>query len=187
MIGEILTAGGGFLLAVLWFDLIFDSQVFGAPRDEPLSEPVLASIAGYYRRVTSDADPMGRLVGLAMLGTIAMALVDLFAGAAPLRLAARLGAAARRAGAARGAPRLPERAAARRARRLDRGAEPARAGDRAGSRRVPGRDPRVPRDPALHLTLRAARSPCRCRGRRRSTSRRARAARRCARARAARS
>lgn len=84
MVGEILTAGAGFLLAVLWFDLIFDSQGFGAPRDEPLAEPILESIAGYYRRVTSDADPMGRVVGIAMMGTIAMVVVDLFAGSAPL-------------------------------------------------------------------------------------------------------
>lgn len=59
-------AVGGFLAAVLWFDLMFDVQVLGRP-DGPLPEPVLASIAGYYQRVLIDASPMGRLVGTAML------------------------------------------------------------------------------------------------------------------------
>lgn len=62
----ILTAGGGFLLAVLWFDLMFDVQALRAPREAPLPEPVLASIAGYYRRVTIDAQPMPQLVGIVM-------------------------------------------------------------------------------------------------------------------------
>ena len=59
-------AVGGFLAAVLWFDLMFDVQVFGQP-EGPLPEPVLASIAGYYQRVLIDASPMGRLVGTMML------------------------------------------------------------------------------------------------------------------------
>ena len=84
MIGEVLTAGGGFLLAVLWFDLIFDSQAFGKPREAPLPEPVLASIAAYYRRVTTDANPMGRAVGVGMVATIAAALLDLFVGSSAL-------------------------------------------------------------------------------------------------------
>jgi hypothetical protein len=53
------TAGGGFLLAVLWFDLMFDVQVLG--RDErELPEERLASIAAYYARVTTAARPMNR-------------------------------------------------------------------------------------------------------------------------------
>ena len=36
-------AGAGFLLAVLWFDLMFDVQVIGLPQRE-LPEEVLASI-----------------------------------------------------------------------------------------------------------------------------------------------
>ena len=39
------TAGAGFLLAVLWFDLMFDVQALRTPGPE-LPEPVLASIAG---------------------------------------------------------------------------------------------------------------------------------------------
>lgn len=92
MTGEILTAGGGFLVAVLWFDLMFDVQALRGPRSQPLPEAVLASIAAYYRRVTTDASPMGRLVGVGMLITIGAALVDLFRGSAPL--VARLGSVA---------------------------------------------------------------------------------------------
>jgi hypothetical protein len=68
-------AGGGFLLAVLWFDLMFDVQT-RRDRSASLPEPVLASIAAYYRRVTTDARPMNRLVATAMLGTIAAAIVE---------------------------------------------------------------------------------------------------------------
>ena len=78
------TAGVGFLLAVLWMDLIFDVQVLrhrsGAPE---LPEPVLASIAGYYRRVTTDASPMGRVIGAVMLATIAALLGELLRGGQP--------------------------------------------------------------------------------------------------------
>ena len=62
-------AGAGFLLAVLWFDLMFDVQVL-RQRAGVLPEQVLASIAGYYRRVTTDARPMNRLVVAAMLATL---------------------------------------------------------------------------------------------------------------------
>ena len=64
------TAGAGFLAAVLWFDLMHDVQVVGH-RGTELPPPVLESIAGYYRRVTTEARPMNRLVAAAMLGTIA--------------------------------------------------------------------------------------------------------------------
>jgi len=66
-----LAACGGFLLAVLWFDLMFDVQVLpyrGAPL---LPEDVLVSIAAYYRRVTTDAFPMDRLIAAVMLITVA--------------------------------------------------------------------------------------------------------------------
>jgi hypothetical protein len=64
------TAGAGFLVAVLWFDLMHDVQALGHRRDRPLPEDVLASVARYYRRVTTDARPMNRLVALAMVGTL---------------------------------------------------------------------------------------------------------------------
>lgn len=59
------TAGAGFLLAVLWFDLMFDVQV----RRPDASLGAVQSIATYYRRVTTDAHPMSRLVALAMVTT----------------------------------------------------------------------------------------------------------------------
>jgi hypothetical protein len=70
------TAGAGFLLAVLWFDLMFDVQVARHP-GETLPEGVLASIAAYYRRATTDARPMNRLVALVMLATLAAIAVEI--------------------------------------------------------------------------------------------------------------
>ncbi|MCV7123792.1 hypothetical protein [Mycobacterium lacus] len=64
----ILTACSGFLLAVLWMDLIFDTQVFGHRKaHDGLPEPVLASIAGYYHRATTTSGPMSRLIVLVMV------------------------------------------------------------------------------------------------------------------------
>ena len=62
----LLLACGGFLLAVLWMDLIFDSQV-RVSRDGQLPEQVLASIAAYYRRATTTSRPMSRLIAAMML------------------------------------------------------------------------------------------------------------------------
>ena len=59
-------ACGGFLLAVLWMDLIFDIQVRGVRGDE-LPEPVLASIAGYYHRATTTSRPMSHLIAAVMV------------------------------------------------------------------------------------------------------------------------
>jgi hypothetical protein len=73
------TAGAGFLLAVLWFDLMFDVQVIAHHGDE-LPEEVLTSIAGYYRRVTTAARPMNRLIALAMLATLAAIVVEIARG-----------------------------------------------------------------------------------------------------------
>ncbi len=64
------SAGAGFLLAVLWFDLMFDVQAKGRA-DTVLPDDVLASIGAYYRRVTTDARPMNRLVAVTMLATLA--------------------------------------------------------------------------------------------------------------------
>ncbi len=77
-----MTAGGGFLLAVLWFDLMFDVQVIGHPAGE-LPEPVLASICAYYARVTTSARPMNRLVALTMIATLAAIIVELAEGLSP--------------------------------------------------------------------------------------------------------
>ena len=63
----ILLICGGFLLAVLWMDLMFDVQVRGEQPRRELPEDVLSSIAAYYRRVTTLARPMGHLVSAMML------------------------------------------------------------------------------------------------------------------------
>ncbi|MGH3117700.1 MAG: hypothetical protein ACRDQ2_11455, partial [Gaiellales bacterium] len=73
------TAGAGFLLAVLWFDLMFDVQVRRADgRDD-----AVASIAAYYRRVTLEAYPMNRLVAAVMLGTLVALAAQIAEGDAP--------------------------------------------------------------------------------------------------------
>jgi hypothetical protein len=69
-------AGVGFLLAVVWFDLMFDVQVL-RHRSGDVPETVLASTAAYYRRVTTDAAPMNLLVAVAMLGALAAIIVEL--------------------------------------------------------------------------------------------------------------
>jgi hypothetical protein len=75
---SVITAGAGFLLAVLWFDLMFDVQVLGHAGDVP--EGVLASVAGYYRRVTTEASPMNRLIAGVMLGTLSAIALQLVRG-----------------------------------------------------------------------------------------------------------
>ena len=75
-------ACGGFLLAVLWFDLMFDVQVRPHP-DGDLPEPVLASIADYYRRVTTEAQPMSYAVSLVMLIGVVSLLRQWWTGSAP--------------------------------------------------------------------------------------------------------
>jgi hypothetical protein len=69
-------AGTGFLLAVLWFDLMFDVQVHGQSGELPAE--VRDSIAAYYRRVTTAARPMNRLIAAVMLVTVS-ALVGVIA------------------------------------------------------------------------------------------------------------
>ncbi|OBF80465.1 hypothetical protein A5791_08510 [Mycobacterium sp. 852002-51163_SCH5372311] len=64
----LLTASSGFLLAVLWMDLIFDVQVWKHRNaGAELPEPVLTSIATYYHRATTTSRPMGRLIALVMV------------------------------------------------------------------------------------------------------------------------
>jgi hypothetical protein len=76
------TAGAGFLLAVLWFDLMHDVQVRGhGGRDLP--ENVLASISVYYARVTTAARPMNRLIAAVMLATLVAVVVQITEGDAP--------------------------------------------------------------------------------------------------------
>jgi hypothetical protein len=74
------SAGTGFLLAVLWFDLMFDVQARGGVE---LSESARSSIAAYYARVTTAARPMNRLIALAMLVTIGALTAELALGELP--------------------------------------------------------------------------------------------------------
>lgn len=91
----VLTACGGFLLAVLWMDLMFDVQVFGHPdTGAPLPEAVLASIAGYYRRATTTSQPMGRLIALVMLILLSALGFEAAYGRDPLWLLVASGGAA---------------------------------------------------------------------------------------------
>jgi hypothetical protein len=71
--------GAGFLLAVLWFDLMFDVQT-RKHQGNVLPVEVLASISAYYRRVTTEAYPMNRLIALVMLLTLAAICTEVVQG-----------------------------------------------------------------------------------------------------------
>jgi len=88
-VSSLLTACGGFLLAVLWMDLIFDVQVLRhRDRSAPLPEPVLASIAAYYRRATTASRPLGHLVGAVMATAVVALAAQLALGHGPRWVAA---------------------------------------------------------------------------------------------------
>ena len=71
----IVIACGGFLIAVLWMDLMFDVQVLRHRGSAaPLPEEILVSIAAYYRRATTDAQPMSALIGVVMVVAIVVLL-----------------------------------------------------------------------------------------------------------------
>ena len=77
----ILILCGGFLLAVLWMDLMFDVQVLRyRNRACDLPEEILSSIAAYYRRVTTLARPMNYAVSGMMLVLIATLLLQIIGG-----------------------------------------------------------------------------------------------------------
>lgn len=80
-------AGAAFLLAVLWFDLMFDVQVRGQ-KSGTLPDATLSSIAAYYKRVTTDARPMNMLVSAAMLATLIAVIAELTIVRVPLFIAA---------------------------------------------------------------------------------------------------
>ena len=75
-------AATGFLLAVLWFDLIFDVQV-RRHGDTPLPQEVLTSISAYYRRATIEAFPMNRLVAVVMVLNLAAIVAEIVEAAHP--------------------------------------------------------------------------------------------------------
>jgi hypothetical protein len=61
---------------------MFDVQVLGH-RGPELPREALDSISTYYRRVTTTARPMNRLVAAAMLATVAAIVVQIAGGDAP--------------------------------------------------------------------------------------------------------
>jgi hypothetical protein len=83
----LLLACSGFLLAVLWMDLIFDTQVRGA-RNAQSSDQVLASISAYYRRATTTSRPMSRLIAAVMVVLLAALAFRAVRGHDPAWLAA---------------------------------------------------------------------------------------------------
>ena len=64
-----------FLCAVLWFDLMFDVQVFPYLKKK-LPKSALDSICEYYKRVTIDASPMGKFVGIVMLFVVVSHILE---------------------------------------------------------------------------------------------------------------
>jgi len=78
---SVIAAGAGFLIAVLWFDLMFDVQARRGGETAPTA--ALASISAYYRRVTTEAGAMSRLVSAVMLAVLAAIVVEIAQGADP--------------------------------------------------------------------------------------------------------
>jgi len=77
----VLAATGGFLLAVLWMDLMFDIEARGGKA--VLEEPVLQSITGYYRRATTTSQPMGAVIAGVMLLLLAALAAEAVRGDSP--------------------------------------------------------------------------------------------------------
>ncbi|HEY7051271.1 MAG TPA: hypothetical protein VH496_03935 [Mycobacterium sp.] len=76
----LVAACGGFLLAVLWMDLMFDTQALAQRNSaQELPDETLTSIAGYYRRATTTSRPMSALIATVMavlLGALAFRLAS---------------------------------------------------------------------------------------------------------------
>ena len=87
-------ACSGFLLAVLWMDLMFDGQVVAHRRSGELPEPVLASIAAYYHRAVTTSRPMSALVAAVMVILLAALAVRAVRGDDPGWLVASLAVSA---------------------------------------------------------------------------------------------
>jgi hypothetical protein len=125
-VNQAISAAAGFLIAVLWFDLMFDVQLWPHGNASPPPTEQLDSISAYYHRVTTTASPMGRLVALVMLALIAGLITQAIRGDAPVWVSAvSITAAAIGIGLA-GARTLPA------ARRLGARLDPLDARHRAG-------------------------------------------------------
>ena len=70
------------MLAVLWVDLMFDVQT-RKHADYVVPSEVLASISRYYRRVTTQAYPMNRLIALVMVLTLVAICAEIVEAANP--------------------------------------------------------------------------------------------------------
>jgi len=81
---ETIAAAAGFLIAVLWFHLMFDVQVLAHRGSAEVPQIAVESISAYYRRVTTTASPMGRLVVLVMIVLLAALVVQIASGDTPL-------------------------------------------------------------------------------------------------------
>ncbi len=82
----IAAACAGFLVAVLWMDLIFDSQVLRHRGADELPESVLASVSAYYRRATTTSRPMSYLIALVMAILLVSLIVRFATGDDPVWL-----------------------------------------------------------------------------------------------------
>ena len=71
-------AAAGFLLGVLWMDLMFDSQARSGV--EILDGKALSSIAGYYHRATTTSAPRGLLIAATMVALLVLIAVDAATG-----------------------------------------------------------------------------------------------------------
>lgn len=81
---------GGFLLAVLWFDLMHDVVVYPyLLGEEPVSADALMTIETYYQRVVIDSSPMNLLVGFVMVLGIITNIIRLVKSQEPLDSAIR--------------------------------------------------------------------------------------------------
>lgn len=78
-----ITACVGFLIAVLWFDLMFDVQVVAHRHATQVPDDVVDSIGTYYRRVTTEASPMGRLISLVMATLVGLLVWQATRGGTP--------------------------------------------------------------------------------------------------------
>lgn len=81
---SLLIACSGFLLAVLWMDLMFDAQVrTGRHAGGDLPDSVLGSIAAYYRHAVTESRPMSRLIAVVMIVLLAALAFRAFRGHDP--------------------------------------------------------------------------------------------------------
>ena len=81
MLAPVMTACAGFLVAVLWIDLMFDSLVPG-PGEVP-GPAALAAVTGYYHRATTTSQPRGALIATVMAALLVSLGVEALIGDSP--------------------------------------------------------------------------------------------------------